>query len=205
VRLAARTAEADAAQRSAQSAQRDARVAQGDAQAAQRQSVASEQAAELARQQAQASQRQTVDAQARNDDLESQLRDMNARKTERGMVVTIGDVLFETDASQLRTDGLRNLDKLVDFMKRYPQRSALIEGFTDSIGSADHNQALSGRRADAVQAAIVERGIDRARLGTRGYGEAHPVAGNDSSSGRQMNRRVEIVLSDAAGGPVRPR
>jgi outer membrane protein OmpA-like peptidoglycan-associated protein len=205
VRLAARTEEADAAQRSAQSAQRDARVAQGDAQAAQRQSVASEQAAESARQQAQAAQRQTVDAQARTDELETQLRDMNARKTERGMVVTIGDVLFETNASQLRTDGLRSLDKLVEFMKRYPQRSALIEGFTDSVGSADHNQVLSGRRADAVQAAIVERGIDRARLGTRGYGESHPVAGNDSSSGRQLNRRVEIVLSDATGAAVMPR
>jgi outer membrane protein OmpA-like peptidoglycan-associated protein len=211
VRLAARTAEADAAQRSAQTAQqdaqsaqrdaelaqRDAQSAQRDAQTAQRQSAASQQAAE-------ASQRQTADAKARNDELEVQLREMNARKTERGMVVTIGDVLFETDAASLHADGLRSVDKLADFMKRYPQRSALIEGFTDSTGSQSHNQALSARRADAVRNAIVARGVDRARLGSQGYGEAHPVAGNDSSSGRQMNRRVEIVLSDTAGA-VAPR
>jgi outer membrane protein OmpA-like peptidoglycan-associated protein len=184
VRLSARTAEADAAQR---------------------QTVASEQAAEAARQQAQTAQRQTLNTQARNDELEAQMRDMNARKTERGMVVTIGDVLFETDASTLRTDGLRSVDKLVDFMKRYPQRSALIEGFTDSTGSASYNQLLSNRRADTVQTAIVERGIDRSRLGTHGYGEAYPVAGNDSSSGRQMNRRVEIILSDESGAAVMPR
>ena len=216
VRLAARTEEADAAKRSAQTAQQDAQfaqrdaqvaqqdalTAQRDAQAAQRQSMTSQQAAEASRQQAEASQRQTMDAKARNDELESQLRDMNARKTERGMVITIGDVLFETDAALLRSDGRRNVDKLADFMKRYPQRSAMIEGFTDSTGSQDHNQALSGRRAEAVRNAIVERGVDRARLDARGYGEAHPVAGNDSSSGRQMNRRVEIILSDVAGAVV---
>ncbi len=218
VRLTARTAEADAAQRSAQtaqqdaqSAQRDAQVAQRDAQSAQRDAQSSQRDAEAAqrqsaasRQAAEASQRQTADAQARNDELEVQLREMNARKTERGMVVTIDDVLFETNAALLHADGLRSVDKLADFMKRYPQRSALIEGFTDSTGSQSHNQALSARRADAVRNAIVERGVDRSRLGTQGYGEAHPVAGNDSSSGRQMNRRVEIVLSDAAGA-VAPR
>jgi outer membrane protein OmpA-like peptidoglycan-associated protein len=218
VRLVARTEQADAAKRSAQaaqqeaqsaqqeaqSAQRDAQAAQQDAQAAQRQSATAQQAAETARLQAEAAQRQTTDARARNDELEVQLAEMNARKTERGMVVTIGDVLFETDAALLRADGLRNVDKLADFMKRYPQRSAVIEGFTDSTGSQDHNQALSGRRAEAVRNAIVERGVDRARLQARGYGEAQPVAGNESSSGRQMNRRVEIILSDVAG-TVPPR
>ena len=211
VRLAARTQEADAAQRSAQTAQISAQAAQRDAQDAQRQSVAAQREAEASRsqadasrQQAEASQRQTAGAQARSDELEAQLRDLNARKTERGMVVTIGDVLFETDASQLRSDGLRNVDKLAGFLKRFPQRSALIEGYTDSTGSESHNQLLSGRRADAVRSAIVDRGIERSRIDTRGYGEAHPVAGNDSASGRQMNRRVEIILSDDAGS-IAPR
>lgn len=204
VRLTARTAEADAAQRDAQVAQRDAQSAQRDAQSSQRDAEAAQRQAAASRQAAEASQRQTADAQARNDELEVQLRAMNARKTERGMVVTIGDVLFETNSALLHADGLRSVDKLADFMKRYPQRNALIEGFTDSTGSQSHNQALSARRADAVRNAIVERGVERARLGTHGYGEAHPVAGNDSSSGRQMNRRVEIVLSDAAAA-VLPR
>jgi outer membrane protein OmpA-like peptidoglycan-associated protein len=198
VRLAARTQEADAAQRSAQSAQLDARSAQRDAQGAQRD-------AEAARAQAEAAQRQTAGAQARSDDLEAQLREMNARKTERGMVVTIGDVLFETDAANLRSDGMRNVDKLAVFLKRFPQRSALVEGYTDSTGSESHNQVLSGRRADAVRTAIVDRGIERSRIGTHGYGEAYPVAGNDSASGRQMNRRVEIVLSDESGTVVPAR
>lgn len=182
-RLAARTAQADGAQREAQSAQRETALSQ---------------------QAAEASKRQAAAAQARNDELETQLHELNARKTERGMVVTIGDVLFDTDAAMLRADGLRSVDKLAEFMKRYPQRSALIEGYTDSTGSAGYNQALSGRRADAVRNAIVERGVDRSRLDTQGYGAAHPVADNDSSSGRRMNRRVEIVLSDAAGA-VMPR
>ena len=119
-------------------------------------------------------------------------------------VITIGDVLFETDNAQLRSDGMRNIDKLAGFLVKFPRRSALIEGFTDSTGSDSHNQALSGRRADAVRTAMVDRGVGRDRLSTRGYGEAYPVAGNDSSSGRQMNRRVEIILSDE-GGSVTPR
>lgn len=204
VRLAARTSEADAAQRSAEAAQRSAEASQRDAQASQRQSAAAQQQAEAAQRQAESAQRQTADAQARSSELEAQLKDLNAKKTERGLVVTIGDVLFETDNAQLRSDGMRNIDKLAGFLVKFPQRRALIEGFTDSTGSDSHNQALSGRRADAVRTAMVDRGVGRDRLSTRGYGEAYPVAGNDSSSGRQMNRRVEIVLSDE-GGSVTPR
>jgi outer membrane protein OmpA-like peptidoglycan-associated protein len=182
VRLAARTNEADQAQRSAEFAR---------------------QSAELSRRQTQAAQRETMDAQARSAELESQWRELNARRTERGMTLTLDDMLFATDAARLTPQGLQSLDRLAQFLKRHPQRTAMIEGFTDSTGSADHNQALSDRRADAVRQAVVERGIEGARLETHGYGEAHPVADNDSASGRQMNRRVEIILSDAAGAVPR--
>ena len=110
----------------------------------------------------------------------------------RGMVVTIGDVLFDTDRAEIRSGGRRNMEKLAAFLKANPERKAMIEGFTDSTGSDVHNRELSGRRADAVMGALVEMGIGSSRLSAHGYGEAYPVAGNGSIGGRQMNRRVEI-------------
>lgn len=149
--------------------------------------------------QSQESQRQAQQAQARTGELEAQLKALNARKTERGMVVTFGDVFFDTNQSQLKSGGLREVDKLSGFLKNFPLRKALVEGYTDSVGGADQNQSLSDRRADAVRQALVERGVESGRVSSRGYGETHPVAGNDSASGRQLNRRVEIVLSDDTG------
>lgn len=184
-RLAARTNEADAAKMAADAALRQSEEAKRQAEMAQRQAAASNQAAS--------------DAQARNAQLESMLADMNAKKTERGMVVTIGDVLFDTNQAQLKPGGLRNIEKLSGFLKQYPQRTALVEGFTDSVGSDATNKALSSRRAEAVRSALVEMGVARERISTQGYGEAFPVAGNDSNSGRQLNRRVEVLLSDDKG------
>ena len=192
MRLAARTDEADAAHRSADTARMQSEEAQ-------RQSAVARQQAETARQQAAASQQQASDAQQRNSQLEAQLRDMNAKKTERGMVVTIDDVLFDTDQARLKPGGMRNVEKLAGFFQQYPRRTATVEGFTDSTGSSGHNQELSGRRADAVRSALVGMGVAGDRITTHGYGEAYPVAGNDNSSGRQLNRRVEIVLSDDSG------
>ena len=127
------------------------------------------------------------------------MRDLNAKKTERGMVVTIGDVLFDTGRSELKAGGMRNIEKLSGFLKEYPKRKAIIEGYTDSVGSDSLNQELSARRADAVRSALVNMGVGSDRLSTQGFGQLRPVAGNDTSGGRQMNRRVEVVLSDDAG------
>ncbi|MFZ4757062.1 MAG: OmpA family protein [Burkholderiaceae bacterium] len=176
MRLAARTTEADTATVAAQSAQRDA----------------------------EASQRKSADIQQRNTRLEAQLAALNAKKTDRGMVVTLGDVLFDTDRSVLRAGSQRNLEKLAVFLNAYPTRRAMVEGYTDSVGSEEHNQQLSDRRADAVRMAIVGLGVAGERITAQGHGESFPVAGNDSASGRQMNRRVEIVLSDEAGA-ITPR
>jgi outer membrane protein OmpA-like peptidoglycan-associated protein len=174
VRLAARTNEADSANRQAA----DATLMANDAQ------------------------RLAAETQARNAQLEAQINGLNAKKTDRGLVMTIGDVLFDTDRAQLKEGGLRSIDKLADFLKAYPQRTALVEGYTDSTGSEAHNEALSSRRATSVRAALLERGVGGDRVSMKGYGEAYPVAGNDSSGGRQLNRRVEIVLSDEAGRTV---
>ena len=128
-------------------------------------------------------------------DLETQLKDLNAKKTDRGMVVTLGDVLFDSGQSRLSPDGSRNMFKLADFFKRNPERKASVEGYTDNVGAANANYDLSQRRATSVMAALVNLGVPADRLSTRAHGEDDPVANNDSPAGRQMNRRVEIVFA----------
>ncbi len=206
LRLSARTQEADAAQRnaadaqrSAESAQRDARASQRTAQNAQLDAQTAQRDAQMAQRDAALSQQQAGESERRAAALEAQLRELNAKKTDRGMVITIGDVLFDSGQAQLRSGGLQSMDRLAVFLKTYPQRTATIEGFTDSVGGDASNQALSQRRAQAVRAALVNQGVAGERLVAQGYGEAHPVAGNESAGGRQMNRRVEIVLSDERG------
>jgi len=192
LRLDARTNEANAAKLSAEKATLSAQQAQSDAAKAQ-----------LAAQQSQLdaanAQRQTQDAQARNAQLEAQLAELAAKKTARGTVITLGDVLFGTDLSRLTPEGMRSAQKLADVLQQNPQRNVLIEGFADSTGAADYNQGLSERRATAVRTALLDMGVARERIDMRGYGEAYPVAANDSASNRQLNRRVEIVLSDDNG------
>lgn len=143
-------------------------------------------------------------ARARAAQLEAQLADMAAKKTERGMVVTLGDVLFGTNLARLNPGGMRTVQKLASFMQQNPERTVLIEGFTDSTGSEAHNQQLSERRADAVRNALLGMGVSGDRIATRGYGESHPVAANDTAQNRRLNRRVEIVISDESG-KVTPR
>jgi len=185
IRLEARTAEASKAQQSAE--------------AAQRQAEASQQEAAVSQQQSEMSQQQAREAEMRASELETQLEELNAKKTERGLVITLGDVLFDTNKAQLKSGGSRSLQKLADFLKQYPQRKARIEGYTDSTGGADYNQALSERRANAVRTSLMDMGISNDRISTHGYGEDSPVATNDTASGRQLNRRVEIILSDDNG------
>lgn len=212
--------QAQASQRSAEAAQRRSESSRLQSEASQRQSEASQRQSEEARLQSEASQRQaamerqaandaqvgeqaarqrTLDAESRSRLLEAQLLELQARKTDRGMVVTLGDVLFDTNLAQLKTGGIRNVERLADFVRQYPQRNVMIEGFTDSTGSDSRNQELSDERAGAVRTALLGMGIGAERITSRGYGDAYPVAGNDTAAGRQMNRRVEIVVSDDSG------
>ena len=183
VQLEARTAEADRAKRDAAAAQAQAASAQAQAAAAQQQAA------------------QQSDRAAR---LEALLVELHAQKTERGMVVTIGDVLFATDRAELNANGMATVRKLADIMTQNPGRTVMVEGFTDSTGSAAHNKDLSERRAASVAQALAGLGVPRERIGMRGYGEAFPVASNDTASNRQLNRRVEIVLSNE-GATIPPR
>lgn len=180
------------AQVEASDALRDTRQAQGEANDALRNT-------QQAQGEANEALRKTQEAQARAAELEAQLADLSAKKTERGLVITLSDVLFGTDQSRLNTEGMRTAEKLAEVLQQNPQRTVLVEGFTDSTGSTSHNLELSLRRATAVRSALQELGVGRERIAVRGYGETYPVAANNTAQHRQLNRRVEIVLSDADG------
>ena len=127
--------------------------------------------------------------------LQQELAALKAQQTDRGLVLTLGDVLFETGKAELRPGALRNLYPLVTFLQKYPERRVLIEGHTDSVGSEASNLDLSQRRADAVRDFLLQNGVRAAQITTHGYGKASPVASNDTVAGRQQNRRVELIIS----------
>lgn len=189
IRLQARTEEADRASRKAGQAQAQAAQSQQDSLNAQAQTAAVQQQAQM----------QADEARIRTYQLETQIRELNAKQTERGLVITIGDVLFDTNRAEFKSGAQRSLDKLASFLKAYPQRRAQIEGYTDSVGSDASNESLSARRAAAVRNALIAQGVDGQQLLSQSFGESHPVASNDNAAGRQLNRRVEIVLSDDSG------
>lgn len=128
--------------------------------------------------------------------LKAQIRDLKAEQTERGWVLTLrSDVLFDSGSATLKPGARRAVDNLAQFMDRYPEREIAIEGFTDSVGAHEANRRLSESRAAAVKKALVARGIEPSRIDARGYGPAFPVASNETPTGRQLNRRVEIVIN----------
>jgi outer membrane protein OmpA-like peptidoglycan-associated protein len=137
--------------------------------------------------------------------LQAEIDALKAKPTDRGLVLTLGDVLFETGSSTLSPGAGRNLDRLVQFLTEHPDRLVQIDGFTDSIGTDSFNQDLSQRRADAVRFALLSRGISSARVATQGYGKSYPVASNSESSGRQLNRRVEVVIGADDGAAIAAR
>ena len=161
-------------------------------------------AAQQARAEAQNAHSQVAQAQQETQRLAAQLENMQASQTERGIVLTLDDVLFDTGRSELKSGAQRSLSQVADFLEQHPERSVQVEGFTDSQGAEEYNQQLSQRRADAVAEAIVQRGVDAQRVRAKGYGEEFPVASNNNAGSRQLNRRVEIIISrDANAIPGR--
>ena len=182
VQLEARTAEAERAQRLAEQ-----RASQ--AQQSAREAVASQSVAEAA----------ISEANRLADELNALEGELEAEQTNRGLVLTLGDLLFDTGGAELKEGAEVSMDRLAAFLNENPERRLLIEGHTDSRGTDDFNKELSAKRADAVAEALVERGIPSERLRSVGLGEDYPVAGNDSAAGMQQNRRVEIVVSNDDG------
>ena len=175
-----------------------------DAEKSRRMAEIKAQEAEKARAEAESARAEADSARAEAESLAKELSDLKARGTERGMVLTLGDVLFGFNRAELAAGGHSAVTKLSDFLKRYAKRNVMIEGFTDSVGSDEYNVMLSERRANAVRSALVQRGVDPGRIQVRGYGESFPVATNETDAGRQMNRRVEIIISDDKG-KIAPR
>ncbi|MFA6687126.1 MAG: OmpA family protein [Desulfuromonas sp.] len=155
--------------------------------------------AETLRAEAEKAKTEKLSAAEQTRKLEAQIAELQATKSKRGLVITLGDVLFDTNKSELRSGAQFTIEKIAAFLTEYPQRKALIEGFTDSTGTVEYNLNLSERRASAVRDALKEKGIDSRRLVIRGYGVEFPVASNKTAEGRQLNRRVEVIISDEDG------
>lgn len=152
--------------------------------------------AESARLEAEQARRAAEEAAQREQELREELAELQARETERGLVLTLGDVLFDVGQATLKPGAMQNLYRLATFLRENPDRQLLVEGHTDSTGTDAFNLDLSRRRAEAVTAFLAGNGVDPVRMQATGYGKAYPVVSNDSSAGRQQNRRVEVVILD---------
>jgi outer membrane protein OmpA-like peptidoglycan-associated protein len=192
IRADVRTREAVLAQQRAQSAQMQAQSAQIQAQNATAE-------AQNAQAQAQSATAIAMSESERANRLQRELEQLAAKQTDHGMVVSLQDVLFDVGRASLRSGAQARLDQLAAVLRNYPERRVLVEGFTDSTGSEETNLTLSQARAEAVRAALMAKGVAANRIDVRGFGESRPIASNATAAGRQQNRRVEVVFSDARG------
>jgi outer membrane protein OmpA-like peptidoglycan-associated protein len=193
--------EAGMATSEAERARREAGVAMGEAEQARMAAAADAEKAAIAKRQAEqaisaaeAEAAKAAEAKAAADQLMKELSELKAQQTERGIVLTIGDVLFATGKANLSPDANKSVAKLVEFLKKYQKRNVLIEGHTDSVGKDDYNLTLSVNRADSVKNKLVGDGIEAGRITTVGYGKKFPLASNDTKAGKTQNRRVEVII-----------
>lgn len=205
---AAAQAEQERQRQQALAAQKQAEQAAQQTAQAQQQAQQAQQQAEQARQQAEQQRQAAERAQQEQQQLRAQLlqqfnRILETRETARGLIVSLGDVLFATAKYDLQPEARERLAKLAGIVLAHPGLHLAIEGYTDSVGSEIFNQKLSEERADSVRAYLIAQGLDPNSISTTGYGMSHPVADNSTSQGRQKNRRVEIVVSgEIIGVPI---
>jgi outer membrane protein OmpA-like peptidoglycan-associated protein len=196
----AATARAQGAEQrvAADQARGEANVAQDQAATARAEGAEQRVAADQARGEADVANRAAASSAHQVTELQLQVTALQARPTDRGLVLTLGDALFGSGRAELQPGASGHLGRLVAFLNRYPDRTVVIEGYTDSIGSGDYNLGLSERRAGAVRSYLIDQGVSSVRLTASGKGASDPVASNDTASGRQQNRRVEVIISDPA-------
>lgn len=139
-----------------------------------------------------------TERQAQIQAMRSQLNDLNARETSRGLTLTLGDLLYESNRAELKPGATRKLSPLVTFLRQHPQELVSIEGHTDNVGAVDMNADLSSRRADVVRRYLIDEGVSSDRISTRGLGEEYPLVSNNTEAGRLQNRRVEIIVQNSA-------
>lgn len=174
--LRSREREAERARRDAEMARAEASMARADAERARKAAVKRAQEAR---------------------DLAAELEDLKSAEDERGTVFTLDSVLFDTDEAALKPGAQPTLSRLAQFLQQREGEIITILGHTDSRGSAEYNEELSRRRAQAVRNALVDLGLNADKIRAEGRGEAYPVATNETSAGRQQNRRVEIIVGGA--------
>ena len=155
--------------------------------------------ADLAKAAAERSKSKAAAASDESTRLRGELESLQAKQTDRGMVLTLGNVLFSSGKAMLLPGASDTVERLAEFLQKQPKLAVLVEGHTDSVGGEDYNLDLSQRRADAVREALASRGVGVDRIRSRGRGLSYPVASNTSPGGRQQNRRVEIIFSDENG------
>lgn len=189
----------DARERDLANARAQAQQAQQSAALAQQQALASQQQAQSGQQQAQISDQAAQDAQQQATDAQAQLESMQAILTDRGMVLTLPNVLFDSGSDDLKPGAGELVARLSQFLTAHPDIMVRIEGHTDSLGSDSYNETLSLRRAQAVASALEGDGVQATRIETVARGKSAPVAGNSTGAGRQQNRRVDIIFSDLQG------
>ena len=192
------TAQRDSARLDART--READAARGQAAIARAEGAEQSLAADRARNEADAAHQAAASSSQQAAELQRQLDVLHAKPTDHGLVLTLGDVLFTSGKADLKPGATGNLNKLVAFLDKYPDRSVAIQGYTDSVGTEDYNQDLSERRANSVKSYLTGQGIGSMRLSASGKGQRDPVAGTDSAAGRQQNRRVEVVISNPSTG-----
>jgi outer membrane protein OmpA-like peptidoglycan-associated protein len=207
-------AQADAQAQQAAAAQAQAQAAQSQAQAqqaqqAQQQAEQARQQAELAQRQAaqQAQQAESARQQAENDKAQMRARMLQqlnqvlqTRDSARGLIVNMPDVLFDTGKADLKPSARERLAKVAGILIAYPDIHVEIDGYTDSTGSLEFNERLSEQRAEAVRSYLSSQGVNSSTITTQGFGPSQPIASNDTATGRQQNRRVELVVSGSSIG-----
>lgn len=171
---------------------REANNARQDASIARASAATERRNADMAREQA-------ASAEAELQQMRSKLSDLKTKQTKRGLVVTLGDVLFEVDRANLKPGATRSLGQLAQALHDDPDARVNIEGHTDSTGSRTHNMELSRERAESVESYLTSHGVNSAHITTRGLGPDYPVATNKTAAGRQQNRRVEVIIKNQEG------
>ena len=190
--------DAEMARTETQSAKSDADMARIDAELAKNAANAANNETAIAKGETNAALDAADAAMRKNESLMMQLANLQAKSTDRGIQMTLGDVLFSTGQADLKAGSAAKLDQLVKALAGAPDRHILIEGFTDNVGSDASNMTLSQNRANTVSKYLSSHGIPAARISAAGKGEALPVAGNENAAGRQLNRRVEVTIENPA-------
>ncbi len=191
-----RALQAEKARQEAEAKSREIEQAKRDVEAKALEAEKARKEAEAKALEAQLAQLELEKVMAERKKIESELAELKAKQTDRGLVLTLGDILFEVGKDRLLPGAMVTIDKLSEFLTKYLKKTILIEGHTDSTGSDLYNLGLSQRRAESVRDALLLRGIKAERIITKGYGEQYPIASNANSAGRQENRRVEVVILD---------